>query len=131
MIKEKVKVFIDTNFALLPFTQKIRVYEEIPFIITGKPEIIFIDKVIKELKKIKSPHTKPCLALIKLLVKEGRAKIIKTSARAHADTELLKHAKKNNGVICTLDKDLKQKALKEKIRVISVRQRKKIELINE
>lgn len=109
------KVYLDTSIILYAFERKIDIKEEIRRIIHGEIEIIVIDSVTKELKKV-SKKSRLFLDILKSYA------AIEEAPKGHVDDVLLKLSKGN--ILATQDAELKQKALKEDIRVITVRQGK-------
>ncbi len=114
-----MKVFLDTNFLVLPFEERIDIFDEIIGLVEA-PEIIVLEEVLGELKKIKPKLYNSVLDLLKL----KKVKIVKSntkSTRASVDDLLLTRASSEKGAIATLDRELKQKALKQGVPIISVR----------
>jgi len=113
-----IKILFDTNFALIPFQFKIDIYSELNRIINEKYELYFLDVCIKELEKLKFGK-----AALELMKQKG-VKFVSFPIYNGVDSTILEYAKKNNAIIATQDKELKKKALKRKVRIITLRQKK-------
>ena len=111
-----MKVIIDTNFLVIPFENNIDIYEEIKFLVEAA-EIIVFDLVLDELKKVKPNMYKPVLDMLEL----KKIKITPVEKTKDVDSFILNYCKQGDSAIATNDKELKQKALKEGISIISVR----------
>ncbi len=117
------KIVFDTNFPLLPFTLGVDVYSEIQRIVQGEYKIFFPDYCLEELKKIKDSSVPAALSLMS---KKGVG-VMTTGLVGDADPLILKMDKQDT-VVCTSDKKLKQELLKKGFRVIFPRGKKKLEL---
>ncbi len=114
-----MKVVLDTNFIILPFTKKIDIYEEIKTLIPGEKEIITTDYVVEEIIKTQKNHK----VIIELL--KRNASIIETKEKpVDNDTALIELCKKETAIIATNDSDLRKKAKKAGIKTIFLRQGK-------
>ena len=124
-----MRIILDTNFLVYCARQKIDYIREIPIL----GEIVILSSVLKELEKIKKKARKEkdkesanlALQILNKNLKEKKIKIVKT--KENADKAIQKIAEKQD-VVATMDKELKRK-LKGKVRILSIRQRKKLELI--
>lgn len=124
-----MKIILDTNFLVYCAKQKIDYIREIP--ISG--EIVVLSSILQELEKIKEKARKGkdkeaaslSLQILNKNLKEKKIRIIKT--KENADESIKKIVKKQD-VVATMDKELKKK-LKGKVRILSIRQRKKLEII--
>lgn len=110
-----MKVYLDTSIILYAFDKKLNLKEMIIDFLEGMPEIVVTDSVIMEINKI-SKHKELLTSLVKKLY------AIEKSPKGKVDDALLELSKGN--ILATQDLELKQKALKENIRVITVRQGK-------
>ncbi len=112
------KIIFDTNFAVIPFQFKVDIYSELDRIIDEKYEILFLNICTDELKKLKFGNA----ALD--LMKKKKVKFIDTDLIKNVDNTILNFAKKENAIIATQDKELKKKALKKGLKIITLRQKK-------
>lgn len=124
-----MRIILDTNFLVYCAKQKIDYIKEIP--VSG--EIIVLSSVLQELEKIKKKARKAkdkeaaslSLQILNKNLKEKKIKVIKTNEKG--DEAIIKIAKKKD-IVATMDKELKKK-LKGRARILSIRQRKKLELM--
>jgi len=117
------KIILDTNFLVLPFQFNIDIYDELNRIIDEKYELIIISPEIDELLKLKFGK-----AAYELAIKKG-VKIVKVEVDRGVDAAILNFAKKENAIIATQDKELKRKARKAELNIITMRQKKYLVLI--
>lgn len=117
---------MDTNFLMIPGKFKVDIFEELKKF--GKPEFFTLSSVIKELEKLSSGKGKDAkYARIGLqLLKKNKVKIL--SGVKDVDSEILNFAEKHEFVICTLDKELKNKAVSKGIKVVFLRQKKYLDI---
>lgn len=108
-----MKFLLDTNFLVLPFTKKIDIFSKLKRF-SSKVSISTLSSCLNELKKVKPPLYKPVLDLLKA----KKVRVIKS--RGDVDNALLRYSIEKKAIICTLDRNLKQKALKKGLSVISV-----------
>lgn len=110
---------MDTNFLAVPFKFKIDVFEEIKKSI---PDARFytVNGVVKEVKKLK--YSKSILGLIK----KEKVKILKKEGMT--DDALLEVALEKKALVCTNDKELKERCLKKGVSVIFMRGKSKLEM---
>ena len=117
-----MKAVLDTNFLMMPAQFKINIYEEI-----GKniPDVEFVtsERVVEELEMLGENASK---LAIRLLKHNG----VKVEAMGKpADEKLMDYAYKNGAVLCTNDRELRQKALEKGVTVMFMRSKKKIEMM--
>jgi rRNA-processing protein FCF1 len=109
-----MKFLLDTNFLVLPFTKKIDIFSKLRRF-SSRVSISTLSSCLKELKRVKPPLHKPALDLLKT----KKVRIIRSSG--DVDNALLRYSVAKKAVLCTLDRNLKQKALKKGLSIISVR----------
>jgi rRNA-processing protein FCF1 len=121
------KVILDSNAILMLFEFSIDLRSELTRLL-GKYEVIIPEPIIDELtflsengKGKQKMLSKASLKLIK------EYKIVKIEAK-NPDESVYLLAKKTNGVVVTNDVDLRKKLKKEKIPVIFLRAKKRLEL---
>lgn len=124
-----IKIFIDTNFWLLPYIQKIDIFSEIERLLADKYEILVSESVIKELKKIqKKGNSKERIAAeIALILIEKKAKKIPNGK--NTDELILKISEKENMIVCTNDKNLRKKLKEKNLKIIGMRGKEKLSFI--
>ncbi|MEM2918759.1 MAG: nucleotide-binding protein [Candidatus Altiarchaeota archaeon] len=124
-----IKIFIDTNFWLLPYIKKIDIFSEIERLVPEKYEILVSESVIEELKKIqkKGNGKEKIAAEIALILIEKKAK--KVPNGKNTDKLILKISEKENMIICTNDKNLRKKLKEKSLRVIGMRGKEKLSFI--
>ncbi len=116
-----MKVVLDTNFLMIPGQFKIDIYEEIKKNIPNA-EMITSNEVLDELHMIDNKDSK--LAL-KILEKEN-IKILEMGKPV--DDKVLEFSYENNAILCTNDKELREKALKRGVTVMFMRGKNKIDM---
>ncbi len=119
-----MKIILDTNFCLIPFEFKVDVIEEIKRIIHEKAEIIIPDLVIEELKDMSKKKGKRGVYAKNAIEYFSRFKKVKVKKIDGVDDSIIRFAKENKCVIATQDKEMKRKARKERIPIITMRQKK-------
>ena len=119
------KVLLDTSFILTALKYKIDIKSELTNIIDEKFTIHYIDKTINELKG------KPLEKLAKDILKKINARKITTNKDKNVDSLLIVHSEANKNVfVATQDKRLKEKLKKRNARIITIRQKKYLKIIN-
>ena len=122
------RVVLDTNFLLIPGNFKIDIFSELKRIIPDQIELYIIDNSVKELEKIietGSGKDKAAAKLGLMLIKQKGINLIK-GCKNLVDEDIIELSKDENTVICTQDKELKQKIKKP---VVVLRQKSHLELI--
>ncbi|MHA1341702.1 MAG: PIN domain-containing protein [Promethearchaeota archaeon] len=140
-------VILDSNFIFVPLQLKIDIFEEIPFLVEGNLIYIIPEEVIEELKiKEKRENNRKftllyngSMRLLEKKIKQNPEKftkisISKTKSKQNVDNLIVDFAAslKKKGIdvfIATNDKDLKRKARIKNIKIIFVRQSKKLEIL--
>jgi len=121
-------IILDTNFLLIPSQFKIDIFSEIDRICDFNYEIFILDKTIDEIKKIikeqRGKHKKAAKIAL-ALIERKRIKKIKTNEDLDVDSLLLKQ---KNAIIATQDIELKRKLKKNRIKIITLRQKKYLAL---
>ncbi len=115
-------IILDTDFILHSIENKVDLFEEIRRISNFNYKLYILDKTLDELKNKK--HEKLALTLLK-----NRVEIIKTKKDKIVD-DLILGLKMKNMIICTTDKELKEKLKKRNIPVIHLRKRKYLVIEN-
>ena len=115
-------IILDTDFILHSIENRVDFFEELRRISQFKYNLCVIDKTLEELKNKK--NEKLALSLLK-----NRVKIIKTKRDKKVD-DLILELKTKNIIVCTTDKELKEKLKKRNIPVICLRKRKYLVIEN-
>jgi rRNA-processing protein FCF1 len=122
------KILMDTNFILdvLRYKVDFSAFHELE----EKAELFVSSEVLRELRSIANRKTKEGrLAMVALkLIENGQIKVVE-SLKKEVDEDLIYLAKKEGFMVATNDKDLKEKLKKENVRVICLRNKKKIEVV--
>jgi rRNA-processing protein FCF1 len=123
-----LKIFLDTNFLMIPGSFGVDVFSEIDRIVDENYELIVLKPVLKELKKISEGRDKHSRAArIGLeLVKNKKLKVLDTEEKS-GDKAILKLIDENS-CVATVDKELKRKIREKKIRVIYLKGEKHLEI---
>lgn len=120
-----MKILLDTNILLSPYQFNIDIFSELDKL--GKNQLYILDRTLQELKKIiekKKLKHKKAAKLALSLIKFKKIKITKTQSKKQTDDLILEIAKKQKYIVATQDKLLKQKLKKNKIKIITLRQKK-------
>ena len=127
------KIILDTNFLLIPLTQRVDIFEEIERIIIDKYQIFIIDKTIPELKNIiekQSGKDKLAAKFAMDLIAKKRPIMIKTCKNENnVDKEIIELLKNDDYIIATQDKELKTLLKKLNKRMIVLRQKRHLALV--
>ena len=122
-----MKFLLDTNFLMVPGKFKVDVFSELTRF--GKPELYTLSLVVKELKKAASGKGKDArYAKLGLTLVEKKGLEILPS-EGNTDQEIERTAAEQNMVVCTQDRELIRKLKAEEIPVVSLRQKKKLEMV--
>jgi len=123
-----LKILLDTSFVLDIFRYKIDflVFQEF----NENVELFISEETLREIRSIANRKTKEGrLAIVALkLVENEQIKVVR-SLKKEVDEDLIYLAKKEGFIVATNDKDLKKKLKKENVRVVCLRNKKKIEVV--
>jgi len=135
MDKNMQLIIIDTNFWLLFFEKAINILEGIEDLFLYKPFFILIPSaVIKELENFSNQKNKKALAaksslrLIDSLIKQKKAKIVK-SFSLNADNAILDLAKQKKAFVATADLKLIKRLKAKKILAITLKDKHLIRFV--
>jgi len=123
-----LKILLDTNFILdvLRYRLDFSIFEELE----EKVELYISSETLRELKSIVNRKTKEGrLAIVALKLIESQKIKVVPSLEKEVDSDLFALAIKEGFIVATNDKDLKEKLKKENVRVICLRNKKKIEVM--
>ncbi|MBT3985100.1 hypothetical protein HOD38_00500 [archaeon] len=120
------KILLDTNFLMAIYQFKIDIFEETKNALMENVEFFIIDKTKNELEKLiktsKLSDSQAAKFALKVLEKKP-IKIIKTAENTYVDDLILEQ---KGYIVATVDKELKQKLKKEKIQILTIKQKKYI-----
>ncbi|MBD3164514.1 hypothetical protein GF323_04890 [Candidatus Woesearchaeota archaeon] len=126
------KIILDTNFLLIPYTLKVDIFVEIDRIIQDRYEICIIDRTIAELDNIiekQKGKEKQAAKFAKELIRKKKIREIKTEeSNQSVDEEILNLSEKEEIIVATQDKELKEKLKESGARVIILRQKSHLKL---
>jgi rRNA-processing protein FCF1 len=122
------KILLDTNFLIdmLRYRVEFSTFHDIE----GGVEFFVSSEVLREIKSIANRRTKVGrLALIALkLIDERKIKVVQSLEKT-VDEDLVALAKTKGFIVATNDKNLKERLKRENVRVICLRNKKKIEVM--
>jgi len=110
-----MKILMDTNFLLIPFKERIDIYDEINFQFPDS-ELFTLKSCVKELEKLKQK------AAIDLL-KQKKVKVL-NSEKGDVDKNIVYYAENENMVVATVDRRLREELKVKGVAYIYLRQRK-------
>ena len=120
------KVILDTNFILTCIKQKIDFFEDLKFMGT---RVLIPKQVIKEIKSIinskKKLHFKEDAKLALKLLEKNSFKEIDLKEK-NVDKGIVKYSKKNDVIVATLDRELKNKIKNSKL---VIKEKKKLKVL--
>lgn len=117
-----MKTILDTNFIMAVGQFKIDIFSAL-----ANHQLYILDRTIEELNKIIKEQTlkhKKAAKLALSLIKAKKVKIIKTKSDKKVDDLIVEIAEKNKYIVATQDKLLKQKLKQNKVKIITLRQKK-------
>ena len=116
------KVILDTDFLIHSVENKVDFFSELKKILNFEYKLYILDKTLDELKNKKNEKL-----ILKML--EKRVQIIETAKDKNVD-ELVLSLKEDNLIVCTNDKEFKEKLKKRSIPTINLRQGKYLVIQN-
>ena len=127
MDKLPTKVLCDTNFLLIPIRFGVDILAETAEAVNDIVEFYVSSKVVEEIKLLIS-SAKPGLEreLRFALNMANRFRIIEDDSSLSVDISLIKLAKKKNMILGTADKELRKKAKKSSVKVVFLRQGRRL-----
>jgi len=116
-------VILDTNFFLLPYQKKIDIFKLLDLVIEEKHRYVTSSSVLKELQRIaKNKGRTGAAAKLGLKVFElHKDDIGIIESAGFVDSWIIKYALANNAIVCTNDKQLKNKLKEKGIKVITTK----------
>jgi len=125
--KLPTKVLCDTNFLLIPIRFGVDILAETTEAVNDIVEFYVSSKVVEEIKLLIS-NAKPGLEreLRFALNMANRFIIIEDDSSLSVDDSLIQLAEKNNMILGTVDKELRKKAKKSGVKVVFLRQGRRL-----
>jgi len=128
------KILLDTNFLLAVYQFKVDIFTQIDKISTFQYKIFILDKTIEELKNVvekqKGKNREAAQIALKLIAIKN-IEIIKTKGNKITDDAILDIAAKEDYIVATQDKDLKRRLIHHNVKVIVLRQKKILAIVND
>lgn len=121
-----MKVVLDANFLVLPFQFNIEIFDELERLTGGKYDIYTLDRALNEAVNIEDGKYR---SLVKKLMDVKDIGVINTPAEQPVDDDLLDLARRGF-VICTNDRELRNRLDDENLPQIFLRQRNHLESKN-
>ncbi|MBN1377118.1 hypothetical protein JW949_02155 [Candidatus Woesearchaeota archaeon] len=124
---EKKQIILDTNFLLIPEQFNVDIFKEIDRIINYPYGLYIVEGTEKELEKIKKEGNQKDKRAVNIALKLIEQKNLKTHPDSDKKTEdsvddLI--VEKARDYVATQDKELKKRLKKKKIRIITLKQKK-------
>jgi uncharacterized protein len=116
-------VLLDTSFMMAVMQAKIDLVPELRKF--GRPKLFVLDLVLKELEGLSSAGGKDGTAarLALSFLKREAAEVIE-AGKGQTDKKIVEYSMDRNMVVCTIDKELKDRLLMGGMEVITIRQGK-------
>jgi len=128
------KILLDTNFLLIAYQFKVDIFQQIDRISTFNYEIIVLDKSLSELNYIiekQRGKNKDAAKFALKLLKMKKVRVVKNEGFKDTDDAILDYAKQEGCIVATQDKDLKRRLINYGLRVLILRQKKILTIIND
>ena len=117
------KVIIDTNFLMIPFQFNIDIISEIKNLVLENYELIILKKSIDELTEImKNSKGKTKLDAKMAISLAEKFEIINSNSEKYVD-DIIVDLTDKNVIVCTQDKNLKERVKEKKGKVIGMKQK--------
>jgi uncharacterized protein len=130
-----IKIYLDTNFLLIPIQFKVDIFTEIERICDFPKEIFVLSQSIDELKKIVEKQkgkdreaAKIAIQIIERRVKQKSLNITAFSKETGVDDILVELADKDT-IIATQDKELKRRIKEKGGKIIILKSKKYLQLM--
>ncbi|MFH0867769.1 MAG: DNA-binding protein [Candidatus Woesearchaeota archaeon] len=128
------KILLDTNFLLIPYQFKVDIFTNIGKLATFKYGLFVLDKSVEELKNIVvtqrgKDRDAAKIALKLIAIKD--VKVINTKSSKRTDDLIIELSSKDGYIVATQDKDLKRRLINHNVRVIVLKQKKVLAIIND
>jgi len=120
------KIILDTNFLTIPYQFNVDIFEEIDRIMEEDYELITLDKVVEELKRMKKGKDAVAARIGLEMIEKKNIKVIKTHEKK-VDNAIVKLANKDT-IVATNDKVLREKIKNKNVKVLYLRSKKHLEM---
>ncbi|MDI6826599.1 MAG: nucleotide-binding protein [Candidatus Aenigmarchaeota archaeon] len=122
------RIILDTNFLTIPHQFNIDIFEEIDRIMEEDYELMTLDRVVKELKRLSKLKGKDATAakVALELIKKKNIKIINTDEKK-VDNAIIKLADENT-IVATNDRVLRRNIKDKNLKVLYLRSKKRLEM---
>lgn len=124
-------IILDTNFLLIPAQYKVDIFSEIDRICHFNYKLAIFDKTLDELKKIRGKkESKSNVNLTLKLIKAKGLNILNSDLKDKTvDMAILGYAALSQSIVATQDSALKQSLRAKQVKIITLRQKKYLILI--
>lgn len=129
-----IKIYLDTNFLMIPAQFRVDIFEEIKRITHFPYEICVLEKSLKELEKIKSEQkgkdkdaSKIAIGIINQKIKQKSLNITSFSKDIAVD-DILVELSNSETIVATQDKELKQRIKEKGGKLIVLKNKKYLEI---
>ena len=120
------KIILDTNFLTIPYQFNVDIFEEIDRIMEEDYELITLDKVLEELKRMKKGKDAIAARIGLELIEKKNIKVINTDEKK-VDNAIVKLANKDM-IVATNDRVLREKLKNKNVKVLYLRSKKHLEM---
>ena len=125
----RLRLLLDTNFLLIPFQFKVDLPGELKRLLDGEYEIMVPEGVLRELEQLRmNARGRDKRNAASALSLAERFKIVSGERDVDCVDDALLDLAKEDAVICTNDRELRNRAREKGIPVIYLRQKKILEL---
>lgn len=113
---------------MLAYQFKIDIFSELEEILP-RHELVISSSILHELKKISESNkkSKPAAKFALKLIESKEIKIVKS--KMEADRWILDYSRENGAVVCTNDSDLKENLKRNRVKVIGLKGKTKIDFL--
>lgn len=127
MVPSERYVILDTNFLMIGEEFKLDLFSELDRLLDFRYKLVTLKPVVRELEKVAEGKGKKGISAkvgLKLL---NRVKIVDTKIK-DPDQAILEFALQKNAIVCTNDKELKKKLIRQGINIIYLKGKTHLEL---
>lgn len=129
MLQQKTKVFLDTNFLLIPGRHKVDIFTQIEDLLSEPFEFIVLSKTIDELDGIiaesKKMEDRKAAKLAILLIKQKSLKMARSFSKGSVD-DILVEKSTHKDYVATQDKELRKRLKEKRVSILGLRQMKRV-----
>ena len=120
------RIILDTNFLTIPYQFNVDIFEEIDRIMEEDYELITLNKVVEELKRMKKGKDAIAAKIGLELIEKKNVKVINTDEKK-VDNAIVELADENT-IVATNDKALRKKIKNKNLKVLYLRSKKRLEM---